>query len=221
MERLWWSKLSTPVGRIGLVSGERGLVRIVLPNEPKADHAPGRNAEAERQLEEYFAGERTVFDLELDRRGTPFQRSVWAEVAAIPYGRTTTYGDIARRLGLPRAHRAVGAANGDNPLPIVVPCHRVVGSAGHLTGYAGTTPMKAWLLGLEGALPRDGEAPMSWAERRGAEQPSLLIGPRSTRIFCRPTCRYSTRLRLVPDMFDSAAEAVARGYRACRVCQPA
>jgi len=221
VERLWWSELGTPVGRIGLLTGSRGLVRIVLPNEPDADAAPGGNAEAERQLAEYFAGERRTFDLELDPRGTPFQRRVWDEVAAIPYGRTTTYGELARRLGLPRAHRAVGAANGDNPLPIVVPCHRVVGSNGHLTGYAGGTGMKAFLLGLEGPLPRAGELPMAWTERRTAEQPSLLIGPRSTHIFCRPTCRYSTRLRHVPELFDSPAEAVARGYRACRVCQPA
>jgi methylated-DNA-[protein]-cysteine S-methyltransferase len=227
VEQVWWSELGTPVGRLVIASGERGLVRILLPNESRdklgqLDAVPddGRNAETLRQLAEYFAGDRRTFDLPLDPRGTPFQQAVWREVAAIPHGQTTTYGELARELGLPNAHRAVGAANGDNPLPIVVPCHRVVGSTGHLTGYAGTTPMKAWLLALEGVLPREGEEPMAWAERRSAEQPELLIGPRSTRIFCRPTCRYSRRLRHVPMLFRSPAEAIAQGYRACRVCQP-
>lgn len=223
MERFWWSELDTPIGRVGLLSSERGLVKVALPNEPRetAGMNPGRNEHAARQLTEYFAGARRTFDLALDPRGTPFQRAVWREVTAIPYGRTTTYGELARRLGTPRAHRAVGAVNGDNPLPIVVPCHRVVGSNGHLMGYAGGKSVKAFLLGLEGALPRDGEPPTAWAERRGAEQPTLLIGPRSTRIFCRPACRYSSRLRTVPMLFESAAEAIAQGYRACRVCQPA
>jgi methylated-DNA-[protein]-cysteine S-methyltransferase len=228
MERVWWSELATPVGRIGVASGEHGLRRVLLPNEGqerlvglevRADD--GRNAEAVRQLNEYFAGRRRTFDLVLDPLGTEFQRAVWRNVAAVPYGQTTTYGELARSLGVPNAPRAVGAANGDNPLPIVVPCHRVVGSTGHLTGYAGTTPMKAWLLALEGVLPRDGEDPMAWAERRSAEQPELLIGPRSTHVFCRPTCRYSRRLRHVPMLFRSPAEAIAQGYRACRVCQPA
>ena len=228
MERVWYAELATPVGTLGIASGERGIIRILLPNESSLEKLAGfevladdgRNRAALRQLEECLAGERTTFDLALDPRGTPFQQAVWREVAAIPYGQTTTYGELARRLGEPNAHRAVGAANGDNPLPIVVPCHRVVGANGHLTGYAGGTAMKAFLLGLEGVLPREGEDPMAWAERRSAEQPSLLIGPRSTRIFCRPTCRYSRRLRHVPRLFESSAEAIAQGYRACRVCQP-
>jgi methylated-DNA-[protein]-cysteine S-methyltransferase len=228
MERVWYAELTTPIGRIGVASGERGVVRILLPNADERqelggyDVLPdeGRSAEPVRQLAEYFAGERRTLDCPLEPRGTPFQRAVWREVASTPYGQTTTYGELARRLGLPNAHRAVGAANGDNPLPIVVPCHRVVGSNGHLTGYAGGTPMKAWLLALEGVLPREGEEPMAWAERRSAERPSLLIGPRSSRVFCRPTCRYARRLRHVPSLFDSPAEAIAQGYRACRVCQP-
>jgi methylated-DNA-[protein]-cysteine S-methyltransferase len=228
VERVWYAEQATPVGTLGVAAGERGIVRIVLPNELGLEKLAelevladdGRSSEAVRQLGEYFAGERKTFELELDPRGTPFQRAVWREVAGIPYGQTTTYGELARRLGEPNAHRAVGAANGDNPLPIVVPCHRVIGSNGQLTGYAGGTAMKAFLLGLEGVLPRDGEDPMAWAERRGAEQPSLLIGPRSTRIFCRPTCRYSRQLRHVPRLFGSSAEAIAQGYRACRVCQP-
>ena len=226
MERLWWSELETPIGRIGLASSERGLARLLLPNqlgERRGDAQPddGRNGDAARQMAEYFAGDRRDFDLALDPGGTEFQRRVWAEVAAIPYGRTRTYGELARRIGAPAAHRAVGAANGDNPLPLVVPCHRVVGSNGHLVGYAGTTPVKRWLLELEGAVPRADERFPAWAIRRIAQQPSLLIGPRSTHVFCRPTCRYGERIRNVPALFDSPAEAVAEGYRACRVCQPA
>lgn len=222
---LWWSEVDTPIGRVALGSSERGLARVLLPNQLGERAAgfedDGRNAEPARQLAEYFAGERRVFDLALDVGGTEFQRRVWIEVAGIPYGRTRTYGEVARALGVPRAHRAVGAANGDNPLPLVIPCHRVVGAGGDLVGYGGTTPVKRWLLSHEGAVPRQDEEFLAWGARRLADQPSLLIGPRSTRIFCRPTCRYGARIRHVPALFDSAAEAIAEGYRACRVCQPA
>jgi methylated-DNA-[protein]-cysteine S-methyltransferase len=105
---------------------------------------------AERQLGEYFAGERTEFDLPLAHDGTEFQRKVWSELQRIPYGETASYGDIARRLGYePGISRAVGAANGANPIPIVVPCHRVIGSDGSLTGYAGGLERKKTLLDLE------------------------------------------------------------------------
>ncbi|HET9653335.1 MAG TPA: methylated-DNA--[protein]-cysteine S-methyltransferase [Usitatibacter sp.] len=105
-----------------------------------------------RQLEEYFAGMRRAFDLPLAPRGTPFQVRVWQEIARIPYGRTLSYAQLAERVGQPHAVRAVGAANGRNPLSIIVPCHRVVGSDGSLTGYAGGLERKLALLGLEGAL---------------------------------------------------------------------
>lgn len=106
--------------------------------------------EAERQLREYFAGERRTFDLPLANDGTEFQRKVWGELRRIPYGETATYGEVARRLGYePVVSRAVGAANGANPLPIVVPCHRVVGADGSLTGYAGGAERKRVLLELE------------------------------------------------------------------------
>lgn len=105
---------------------------------------------AERQLEEYFAGERTQFDLPLASDGSPFQQLVWAELGRIPYGETTTYGEIARRLGYDTAvSRAVGSANGSNPIPVVVPCHRVIGADGKLTGYAGGLERKQILLRLE------------------------------------------------------------------------
>jgi methylated-DNA-[protein]-cysteine S-methyltransferase len=103
------------------------------------------------QLREYFAGTRRRFELALAPRGTPFQLSVWQLLRAIPYGQTVTYGEIARRLGRPEAARAVGLANGANPLPIVVPCHRVIGADGALTGFGGGLPIKRALLHLEGA----------------------------------------------------------------------
>jgi methylated-DNA-[protein]-cysteine S-methyltransferase len=101
------------------------------------------------QLEQYFAGERAEFDLAIELRGTPFERRVWDEVRAIPYGTTATYAEIARRVGSPSACRAVGRANGRNPIAVIVPCHRVVGSDGSLTGYAGGVEMKRALLELE------------------------------------------------------------------------
>jgi methylated-DNA-[protein]-cysteine S-methyltransferase len=106
-------------------------------------------ADAARQLNEYFAGERTDFDLPLSLDGTGFQRTVWSGLQDIPYGETISYGELARRIGQPTASRAVGLANGRNPVSIVVPCHRVVGSNGSLTGYGGGLPRKQFLLGLE------------------------------------------------------------------------
>ena len=105
------------------------------------------------QLEEYFRGERTDFDLPLGPQGSPFQLSVWAALLTIPYGETRSYGQIAASLGAPTASRAVGTANGSNPLPIVVPCHRVIGSTGTLTGYSGGLERKRHLLDLETAAP--------------------------------------------------------------------
>ena len=104
---------------------------------------------AQRQLEEYFRGERTRFDLPLQPKGTPFQLAVWRALTEIPYGETASYGDVARAVGRPKAFRAVGMANHCNPIPIIVPCHRVIGSDGRLTGYAGGLEIKRALLELE------------------------------------------------------------------------
>jgi len=227
---IWWSEVQTALGPFGLASSEGGLVAILFRDElpsrerrlrglvgaHQARPDDGRNEAAAGQLVEYARGERRAFDLPLDRRGTDFQRRVWAAVAEVPYGRTVTYRDIADRTGQPRAIRAVGAANGANPLPIVIPCHRVVGADGRLHGYAGGLALKRRLLGHEGALPREEESWRSWAETvRGR-----LIGPRSTRIYCRPECRYTGRLSRVPAIFESVEEALAEGYRACAVCRP-
>ena len=117
----------------------------------------GRTAEVRRQLDEYFAGQREEFDLRLAPRGTPFELSVWEELRRIPFGETRSYADIARALGKPAATRAVGRANGANPIPIVVPCHRVIGSNGSLTGFGGGLDNKVRLLELEGRrLPFSG-----------------------------------------------------------------
>jgi methylated-DNA-[protein]-cysteine S-methyltransferase len=115
-------------------------------------------AETGRQLAEYFGRRRMLFDLPLAPRGTPFQLMVWRTLATIPYGQTISYGELAARIGQPTAVRAVGAANGRNPLPIVLPCHRVIGASGSLTGFGGGLPTKRFLLQLEGALPPDAPA---------------------------------------------------------------
>ena len=154
---------ASPIGPLLLV-GERdgsGGVRLSGIFMEEHRHGPGVDPtwvedpmafrEVARQLDEYFAGSRASFDLALAPAGTPFQRRVWAEVARIPAGTTVTYGELARRVGRPGAARAVGAAVGHNPVSIVVPCHRVVGSDGALTGYAGGIARKAFLLALEGA----------------------------------------------------------------------
>jgi methylated-DNA-[protein]-cysteine S-methyltransferase len=156
--RLQWS---TPVGVLTLVADEQDRLSKVEFGEPMAarDRADvngsvpvgGVLADATRQLDEYFAGTRREFDLDLAPRGTAFQLAVWDALLAIPYGVTASYGDIARAVSRPNAVRAVGQANGRNPLAIVVPCHRVIGSDHSLTGYGGGIDRKRFLLALEGA----------------------------------------------------------------------
>ena len=157
-ERLFLKEIDSPAGGLRLVASEAGLVAILWENEnPRrvrlgqlvADDRHPALLETERQLHEYFAARRKQFDLELDFAGTPFQCRVWRALLTIPHGETRTYTEIARQIGNPTASRAVGAANGRNPLSIVVPCHRVLGAAGDLTGYAGGLDAKAYLLALE------------------------------------------------------------------------
>ena len=151
-----YCEISTPVGPL-LLSGDGECLRGISfqggarPVQPAPDWR--RSKETFRKvigdLEAYFAGELTVFHLALAPRGTPFQMEVWSHLQTIPYGETTTYAEIARRLGRPAAHRAVGAANGRNPIPIIIPCHRVVGTDGSLTGFGGGLAIKRSLLMLE------------------------------------------------------------------------
>jgi O-6-methylguanine DNA methyltransferase len=175
MKSTHFTEMDSPLGTISLCGTERGLAGVFMQ-----DHRHGP-VEAERQgwqyssdlftevqvqLEEYFAGRRTVFSVSIDREavgGTPFQRLVWQALEAIPYGVTISYGELARRINQAAAIRAVGLANGRNPLSIIVPCHRVIGSDGKLTGYGGGIDRKRWLLDLE-----------SSAESLVAEKPSFF-----------------------------------------------
>jgi methylated-DNA-[protein]-cysteine S-methyltransferase len=152
-DRMYYDYLDTPIGRLLLVAGAQGLRHIAFesgrhPTRIASDWQADRGAlrEARAQLAAYFAGQLTTFDLPLAPRGSAFQQQVWRELRQIPYAATTSYGEIARRLGDPAASRAVGAANGRNPLPIVVPCHRVIGADGSLTGFGGGLPVKRFLL---------------------------------------------------------------------------
>jgi methylated-DNA-[protein]-cysteine S-methyltransferase len=152
----------TPIGRLLLARDNRGLRRIAFPGErqfsdvaPDWERAEEPFADAIAQLDLYFAGRLRRFDLDLAPEGTPFQRDVWSALVEIPYGRTVSYSELARRVGRPDATRAVGAANGRNPLPIVVPCHRVIGADGSLTGFGGGLAIKRRLLDLEAGLVRD------------------------------------------------------------------
>lgn len=150
--------IASPVGALTLVASDKGLVAILWENDAPDRVKLGATAEdgahpvleaTAAQLREYFAGTRTRFELPLDFRGTDFQKSVWAELLAIPFGETRSYGEIAMKLGRPKASRAVGAANGRNPISIVAPCHRVIGSTGKLTGFAGGLEAKHYLLSHE------------------------------------------------------------------------
>lgn len=153
--------IPSPVGDLVLTASETGLTGVYFPTSRTQPRSLRRGTNdllnrVAAQLQEYFAGTRTTFDLPLEPSGTDFQLSVWELLRNIPYGVTTSYGELARRLGDPKATRAVGAANGANPIPIIVPCHRVVGSKGELTGFGGGLDRKRWLLEHEGALMRLG-----------------------------------------------------------------
>ncbi len=152
--------ITTPVGRLKLVGSDRGLAAVLWENDDPSrvrlqamqeDRRHPLLLQAQRQLEEYFAGKRRKFTLKVDPAGTPFQNQVWQALTTIPFGETRSYGQIAAQIGRARAVRAVGAANGRNPLSIIVPCHRVVGANGALTGFAGGLSVKAQLLKLESA----------------------------------------------------------------------
>lgn len=143
--------VATPLGPLALTASGRGLTSVCFAGGARAKGSGCNDLLrlAAAQLAAYFKGRLKTFDLPLDVQGTPFDESVWARVRAIPYGSTASYGELARRLGKPGSARAVGRANGANPVPIFTPCHRVVGARGALTGYRGGTDRKAFLLQLE------------------------------------------------------------------------
>jgi methylated-DNA-[protein]-cysteine S-methyltransferase len=151
-----YTTMQSPLGELTLMAEDGLLTGLFLPGEEMAPPAgavrdDGAFAAVRRQLEEYFAGERDAFDLPVGPVGTPFQQRVWDELARIPYGQTISYAELASRIGRPTAVRAAGAANGANPVSIVIPCHRVIGSSGSLTGYSGGLDAKRFLLELERA----------------------------------------------------------------------
>ena len=148
--------VDSPIGPLTLMARNGHLTHLVMEDQAHAvDPPPGsrRNddvfAEVATQLGEYFAGERTSFDVPMTLEGTDFQRRVWAQLCTIPYGETISYGELARRVGNPKASRAVGSANGHNPVAVIVPCHRVIAADGSLGGYGGGLDRKVHLLGLE------------------------------------------------------------------------
>ena len=175
-EMILYSTMPSPIGELTLASDGSALVGIYMTKQPPRSGdgdgtmglAPGTSVEgivradwvrddhalrdARRQLEAYFAGDLTLFDLPIGLHGTPFQLQVWEALRSIPYGETVSYAEIARRIGNTTAVRAVGAANGRNPVPIIVPCHRVIGADGSLTGYGGGVERKQWLLEHEGRV---------------------------------------------------------------------
>ena len=153
-----FTERTTPIGLVRIVEQDGAITRVDLSSCQGFDERdcgrPGTSAllrAAAQQLDEYFAGTRTAFELPLRPAGTAFQCQAWQALRAIPYGQTRSYADQARAVGRPTATRAIGAANGRNPIAIIVPCHRVIGSDGSLTGYAGGQAVKRWLLNHEGA----------------------------------------------------------------------
>jgi methylated-DNA-[protein]-cysteine S-methyltransferase len=170
-ETIATAEIETPIGTLRLASTDAGLAYLGLPNasgtgfagflrrlgpQTRARDAFAPNRSAAQQIAEYLAGKRRDFDLPLDLRGTPFQQRVWRELLRIPYGETRTYAEVARAIGRPAATRAVGLANGANPVAVVVPCHRVVAAGGKLGGYGGGLPLKRRLLAMEGSAAGDG-----------------------------------------------------------------
>ena len=154
-----YTSMKTPVGTLKLIASDKGLAAILWENDNPSrvkvatevkDKEHPILEQACEELAEYFAGKRTSFSVDLDPVGTDFQKTVWKALKTIPFGETRSYGQIAQRIGKPSASRAVGAANGRNPISIIVPCHRVIGSSGALTGFAGGLKVKAHLLSHEG-----------------------------------------------------------------------
>lgn len=154
------SRVDSPIGPLTLMSRDGCLTHLVMEDQAHATSAPPGSifdddafTEVSAQLDEYFAGQRTTFDVAMTLEGTEFQRRVWAELSVIPYGETISYGELARRIGNPKASRAVGLANGRNPIAVIVPCHRVIAGDGSLGGYGGGLERKVQLLELEQVRP--------------------------------------------------------------------
>jgi methylated-DNA-[protein]-cysteine S-methyltransferase len=230
-----YTTIPSPVGELLLAGSERALRGLWMQDGPRPravepgwvrDDAALEGARA--QLAEYFAGARRRFELGLEPAGTAFQRRVWRALAEVPYGRTLTYGELAARLGRPAAARAVGAANALNPISIVVPCHRLVGADGALTGYGGGVERKRMLIELEAGTDR--EAPYTLVGGDGRPYPSAtpgtLGGHRRSMVYGRLDCagalRWIAKGHYVAHrvFFADEETALAAGYRPCARCMP-
>jgi methylated-DNA-[protein]-cysteine S-methyltransferase len=234
---LLYTTVDSPIGELLVVGDVRALrgvymqegrTGVIAAPDWKRDDTAFQDVRA--QLDEYFEGRRAAFDLALEVRGTPFQRLVWRALQEIPYGETVTYGELARRIGRPSAARAVGAANGTNPISVIVPCHRVIGADGDLTGYGGGVKRKQFLLELEAR--RSPPALKTYTLIGGdgrpyqSARPGTLGGHRRSKGYGRLDC--PAALRWIAKghytahrvFFADEEAAIAAGYRPCAVCLP-
>jgi methylated-DNA-[protein]-cysteine S-methyltransferase len=222
-----YDTIDTPIGELLLASDGDALAAVHMNGTPGRDwrRDPAAVGEPAEQLQAYFAGELREFDLQLAPHGTPFQREVWSALRDIPYGSTISYAELAVAVGRPHAARAVGAANGRNPIAVVIPCHRVIGASGALTGYGGGLGRKRLLLDLEAGQ-------RSWtligADGKPYESPTpgTLGGHRRSkgygRLDCRAALHWIAKGHYVKHrvFFADEQTAVAAGYRPCAVCMP-
>jgi O-6-methylguanine DNA methyltransferase len=233
-------EVSVWAGTIHVAASEHGVRDVDLPRWAEG-RDPSRKATSEipiteqgspaaaahlrqalEELADYFVGARREFTVALDPVGAEFYQRVWVEVARVPYGETRSYGEIAAIVGAPRASRAVGTANATNPLAPLIPCHRIVGSDGRLTGYGPGLPLKFRLLRMEGALPDGPDDYDAWVGRVAARAPDapLYLGVRRAKVYCLPSCE---RARAASDLparfFTSPLEAEQAGFAPCPRCQ--
>lgn len=234
---LLYTTIDSPVGELLLLGDGRALRglfmqegRTGVTTDPNWIRDDAAFDDGRAQLDEYFEGRRAAFDLPLELHGTPFQRLVWRALQAIPYGDTVTYGELARRIGRPFGSRAVGAANGRNPISVIVPCHRVVGGDGALTGYGGGIERKRFLLDLEAGVrplvPKTYRLIGADGQPYESARPGALGGHRRTKGYGRLDC--PAALRWIAKghytahrvFFADEGAAIAAGYRPCAVCLP-
>jgi methylated-DNA-[protein]-cysteine S-methyltransferase len=228
-------------GEIMVSASEHGVRDVSLPRWVE-ERDPSRSASGEititqqgdpaatahlrqalEELAEYFAGERREFTVALNPIGAAFYQRVWIEVAHVPYGETRSYGEIAAIVGAPQASRAVGTANATNPLAPFIPCHRIVGGDGWLTGYGPGLPLKFRLLRMEGALPNGPDDYDAWVDRVAARTPGepLYLGVRRAKVYCLPSCERARAASALPGrFFTSPLEAELTGFAPCPRCQP-
>jgi O-6-methylguanine DNA methyltransferase len=228
-------------GEISVAASERGVRDVNLPRwikgrdpsskvsgeisitEQGTPAATAHLRQALEELAEYFANARRDFTAPLDPVGAAFYQRVWVEVARVPYGETRSYGEIAAIVGAPGASRAVGTANATNPLAPFIPCHRIVGSDGRLTGYGPGLPLKFRLLRMEDALPDGPDDYDAWVERVAARLPSepLYLGVRRAKVYCLPSCERARAASDLPGrIFTSPLEAEQAGFAPCSRCHP-